>query len=228
MYAVWKDVTAPTLSITITAEGNEVYATVKASDNHAIKSITTTGLANTSTSTDSLKTLITGTGDCLVTVTDLAGNQSKKTIKLYMIYKPYEKYISNTGGWNQNYFKGSYGNISNIHYEESNGCLCIGATPIAGWGRLGSYYTNNKLPVNEYDTLLVSTYKRAEGSTEGTTTNVWLDGSQVSSSTLSDFYTHKIDLTSQTTSKVLAIGCNGNPETNINMYFYMAYMYKII
>lgn len=162
---------------------------------------------------------------------DAQGNSNKKQLKIQWLLRPNNEYTEITGGWNSNYFKYAYGDIPNIIYSKENGVLLIGANPNKGYGRLGTWYTNNAIDMSGYDYLVDQKYA-TDDTTQTGTLQLWA-GEKTTSRKVSErrdsgYIGTVLDISDINDKEQVITGINGLETDYYSMFISNVYMYKVL
>ena len=172
-------------------------------------------------------------GTSTITIYDKARNSVSFKYTIQFFAKTNDQCTAFTGGWSQNYFKNAYGNIPGINYKYENGVFAIYALPQSGYGRLGTWYTNNSIDLSNWQ--YIHTVSSLDVSSTGTW-NLWLDGTKVVSKTYNDGeYNDGIarwirldyEIKPEDKSKHIVIGSDGLDTQTVRGYFAQGFLSKI-
>ena len=184
-------------------------------------------------SDDEYSLKISSNGTSTITIYDKAGNSVSFKYTIQFFAKTNDQCTAFTGGWGQNYFKNAYGNIPGITYKYENGVFAIYALPQSGYGRLGTWYTNNSIDLSNWQ--YIHTVSSLDVSSTGTW-NLWLDGTKVVSKTYNDGeYNDGIarwvrldyEIKPEDKSKHIIIGSDGLDTQTVRGYFAQGFLSKI-
>ena len=184
-------------------------------------------------SDDEYSLKISSNGTSTITIYDKAGNSVSFKYTIQFFAKTNDQCTAFTGGWSQNYFKNAYGNIPGIQYKYENGVFSIYASPYSGYGRVGTWYTNNSIDLSNWQ--YIHTVSSLDSGSTGTW-NLWLDGSPVISKTYNDgeyndgkarWIRLDYEIKPEDKSKHIVIGSNGTDTQGIYGYFMLGFLSKI-
>lgn len=237
------DVTPPEITVTTGTDSNIITLTFAATDNVQVSSIKQAGTVVSTGSSNKLNYVLSTTNDLngvKITATDSAGNSTIKTVNLKFLFSDANNHrTANTGGWSTNYFYSLYGNVSDIYYDTTNNRMIVSGSPTTtGQGRLGTYYTNNKISLSLYDRLMTIFWvnKASTGKIE-----MRLDGSVLAQDDFTTKPFSKRGLTeinggywvglssnieNYNSSYNVVLGINGDPDKYVETYVAISYLYS--
>ena len=233
-----KDATPPTIKALFSENTTQALVRLDLKDNNGVKSIK---VGSTTTDTKNNKNWIydmyTSTdGSTKITVTDVAGNTTTRTHNIKFLYTQNNLRTENTGGWNENYYINKYGYINDVTYS-SNGGLFILANPTKfDQGRLGTWYTANKINFSGYDTIRSVSWLNKDttgfiqlGLGEDIKATADLNAAKLQNDYdgSAGYWTRlQADISSRNDSEQIVIGTNGDKTNYIHMFLTNMYMYS--